>query len=136
MMNNEEFGDWSNVGLCVLIFFVFLIYGCATAPPSLNITEEMVDAKIQELLDKPVTSEGVQYDAANDKYIVDPSTARVLAGDEIRLHVLEDEVIPKMNKSLAENPPANWKDKLRWMGWGSLLTVILGIGGAFALGGF
>jgi hypothetical protein len=133
----DEFSSWVSIGLCGFILFAFLLYGCSSVPPSLNITEKQVDAKIQELLDRPVTSNGVQYDAVNDKYVVDPSTARVLVNDEVRLQILEGEVIPAMNTYLAENPPATFKDKAKWFSWGALVGAILTIVGAgFASGSF
>jgi hypothetical protein len=138
-MKEDDFGAWLSIGLlgAILLIAVFMFHGCASVPPSLAITEKQVDAKIEALLKTtPSDPNGIRYNEADDTYIVKAPLMKKAVNDGIRVAEYEDEVIPAMEKWLIEHPPATFRDKARWAGWGVILTLIVEIAIYFAAGGF
>ncbi len=133
----EDFGDWiSLIGMLVVVaILLVLTAGCATVP-SLSITEADIDAKIAELEKlEPSDPDAVVYDASQDRYVVKPDAYKRATGDGV-IKLIQDDKIDEMNDYLTKNPPATFKDKLKWAGWGAVILLMLEVGAYFASGGF
>ena len=130
-MKEDDFGSYLAIVaviLAVILAFIFMP-GCASAPPSLAITEAEIDAKIESLTATiPKDPTAVVYNETSSVYEVKPDVFKRAVRDGIVKYV-QDDKIKVMEKYLAENPPTTFWDKVKLFGIGYLLGVITGAAG-------
>lgn len=137
-MNDDEFSSWVNIciGIALIAVAVFFFHGCASTPPSMAITEAEIDSKIAALgvaIPKDPTAD--IYNETSGKYELTPAAHdRALRDGMVK--DIQDEKIDSMNEYLVKNPPATFRDKLRWAGWGAVLLLVLEAAAYFSAGGF
>lgn len=115
-----------------LILVCLFLASCAEIP-TMSITEADIDAKIAALSGPPKDPDAVLYNATNDRYELKPEVYKRAVRDGI-VKDIQDEKIDEMNAFLTKHPPMMFKDKVRWMGWGAVLLLILEAGAYFAVG--
>lgn len=134
----ERDSSWFNLalGFALLAAAMLFFHGCASAPPSMSISEAEIDAKIHSLSTAvPKNPNADVYNETTGKYELTPDAHdRALRDGMVK--EIQDEKIAAMNDYLVKNPPATFRDKLRWAGWGAVLTLVLEVAAYFAAGGF